>query len=732
MCSKAPAIRLCLSTSLDGSSVMAENLLADRYQLIKPLGEGGFAKTHLAINRQQGDAPCVVKHLTPAKSSPQFLETSRRLFKAEADVLHRLGNHNRIPTLRDAFEAEGEFYLVQEFIDGKSLSDIFKEQLYCTETQIIELLADVLPILDFIHQEQVIHRDIKPSNLMRRHTDGKLMLIDFGAVKEITTQFYTAGSEQFTVSIGTQGYSAPEQMSGRPRYSSDLYSLGMTVIRGLTGRSPTELPENPQTGELLWENVAPDVSPGLKVFLQRLTHISVYQRYSSANAALADLQHLDTLADPPAFDLPETALDPDPNPPQPTKRQWLSRAIAPMLIAAAVMLIRQLGGWVPLELIIYDEWVQRRPPLESDDRLLLVEITEADLKELKQSTLSDTIVSQAIQTLQNHDPRVIGLDLYRNMPQGEGQEALLNTLEAENIIAIRQLGTTASDAISAPSSVSPDQVGFNDFPIDSDGVVRRSLLLASTTNRPEAEVLYSLALRLALAYLEPLNILPLASEANSDVLELNGTSLAPLDSNFGGYRDVDDAGYQIMLQYRSANGVVPSLRLTHLLEGQFTDEMIRDRIVLIGTTAPSAKDIFYTPYSEVSDEDFLMPGVVLHAQATSQILSAVLDGHRLSWALPEAAEIGWILVWAIGGGWFGSAIKHPWLMGICLVGGGIILVAGSAIVFMANGWLPLMPASMAFVGSAIATALSRNYLPQQQGYSAISSTDVAPSLSVPK
>ncbi|HEY9888761.1 MAG TPA: CHASE2 domain-containing protein, partial [Candidatus Obscuribacterales bacterium] len=502
---------------------MTENLLAARYEIMRPLGEGGFAKTYLAKDWQRQQAVCVIKHLTPANSSPQFLGTARRLFKAEAAVLRRLGTHDRIPALWDAFEAEGEFYLVQEFIDGESLHDIFKRQPVFTEAQIIALLTEVLPILAYIHQEQVIHRDIKPSNLMRRYADGKLMLIDFGAVKEITTEFHTASSEQFTVSIGTQGYSAPEQMAGRPRYSSDLYSLGMTVIRGLTGRSPTELPENPHTGELLWEAIAPSVSPGLKVFLQRLTQVSVYQRYPSAAAALDDLAHLDTLAAPPSLDLPPTMLPLSLPAPPPRHRQWLRRAIAPGLVTAIVLLIRQLGGWVPLELALYDQGVQRLTAAARDERLLLVEITEADLQTLQQPTPSDAVLARTLRTLQTYQPTVIGVDLYRDLPQGEGHAELLAALAAENVIAIRKLGVRASEAIAAPRTVTPDRVGINDFPIDADGVVRRNLLFASVNNRPDGEVLYSFGLRLALAYLAREGITPVESALNPDYLALNGT-----------------------------------------------------------------------------------------------------------------------------------------------------------------------------------------------------------------
>ena len=683
---------------------MIGTLLLERYQLIKPLGEGGFAKTYLAEDLQQGKAQCVIKHLTPARRSLQFLNTARRLFEAEAAALRRLGTHDRIPELIDAFETDGEFFLVQAYIDGEPLNTIFRRQRYLTEPEMIELLEEVLPILAFIHQQQVIHRDIKPSNLMRRHADGKLVLIDFGAVKEITTQPYTAGGDQLTVSIGTQGYAPPEQLAGRPRYSSDLYGLGMTVIHGLTGRSPTELPENPQTGELVWHTEAPETSPGLAVFLQRLTHPSIYQRYPSAEAALEDLRHLETLANPLNLEFPETTLTPIA-----LSRRWLGGVVASLVITAIVLLIRQLGGWVPLELLVYDAWVQQRPDLGYDDRLLLLEITEADLKALNRPTPSDRTLNQAIQALQVHQPRVIGLDLYRELPQGEGHEELLETLKADNIIAIRKLGNSPSDAIPAPRTVAPERVGFNDFPVDDDGFIRRMMLFAEDA---EGYVLSSFALQLALAYLASEDVIPLVSEVNEEYVDLNGTTFFPLGPHFGGYRNLDSRGYQLMLRYRSAVNAAPRLSLTDLLEGRFEATLIRDRIVVIGTTAPSGKDLFYTPFSRGDDEEFQMAGAMLHVQVTSQILSAAMNGQTLPWAFPEAAEMVWIVVGAAGGGALGWSLQRLWRLGVGFVGGGAVLIGVPAIAFSAGGWLPILPASVAFTGAMMATALYRSYASQ--------------------
>lgn len=682
---------------------MIEPVLAKRYRLLRQLGAGGFGRTYLAEDLQQGHRHCVVKHLTPASQSRQFLQTARRLFETEADVLRRLGEHNQIPALLDAFEAENEFYLVQAYVSGHPLSAELKSGQTHAEAEVIQWLQDVLPILDFIHQNQVIHRDIKPSNLMRRAADGRLVLIDFGAVKEITTQLQGTTLERFTISIGTQGYAPAEQLAGRPRYSSDLYALGMLVLQALTGYAPTEIPEHPETGELHWQAIAPPISPGLVTFLSRLTHPSVHQRYASAADALADLARLEELAaEQPT--LSTTTLTPDTDrPPQ----HRLGSLLTALVMVVGILLVRQLGGWMPLELMVYDAMVRLQPALGPDPRLLILEITEADLRRLQRPTPADRTLADAIDILQRHQPRVIGLDMHRELPQGEGHERLLQTLAAPNIVAIRKIGNRPSEAIPAPATVPPEQVGFNDFPVDPDGVIRRNLLFASTGNTDDSEVLYSFGLRLVLQYLEDEGILPQPSAVNPDYLQLDEVVFHPLDANFGGYRGIDAAGYQLLLRYRANRGGFRRLSLTDLLEGQFSPDWIKDRMVLIGMTAETGKDLFYTPYSATASANHRMAGVTLHAQMASQLLSAVLLGRRLPWAWSEAWELLWILGWGAIGGGLGWRLSHPLMLGVSVIGALVIIVGTAAIASLMGGWIPVLAASFACLGSAAGVALYR-------------------------
>ncbi len=214
---------------------MNAQLLSRRYEIVQVLGRGAFGHTFLAKDVQRpGNPSCVVKQLSYASQDPQALADARRLFKSEAETLEKLGQHDQIPTLLAEFEENKQFYLVQQFIDGHTLDHEIRYPQRWTENQVINLLTEVLPILVFVHSQGVIHRDIKPANLMRRSSDGKLVLIDFGAVKEINNQI-PQGQSVPTVAIGTPAYMPMEQFQGFPLFNSDIYALGMIAVQTLLG-----------------------------------------------------------------------------------------------------------------------------------------------------------------------------------------------------------------------------------------------------------------------------------------------------------------------------------------------------------------------------------------------------------------------------------------------------------------------------------------------------------------
>ncbi|NEP01083.1 MAG: protein kinase [Symploca sp. SIO2E9] len=272
---------------------MLGKLLRGHYQVVRVLSAGGFGQTYIAkdIDRP-GHPDCVVKHLKPASNNPSFLETARRLFKREAEILEQLGKHDQIPRLLAYFEEDQEFYLVQDFIKGQPLNTELPPGHRWSESKVIQLLQDVSSILNFVHCQGVIHRDVKPNNLIRRQEDGRLVLIDFGAVKQIrepATEIQTQPNSTATI-IGTKGYMPLEQVRGKPRPNSDIYALGMIGIQALTGVEPFQLREDAK-GELIWQYRG-KVSEGLAVIVCKMVSYHFKDRYQSTSQVLQALQPL--------------------------------------------------------------------------------------------------------------------------------------------------------------------------------------------------------------------------------------------------------------------------------------------------------------------------------------------------------------------------------------------------------------------------------------------------------
>ncbi|HLO85018.1 MAG TPA: WG repeat-containing protein, partial [Nostocaceae cyanobacterium] len=269
---------------------MTAQILRQRYKIIKQLAQGGFGETFLAEDLDLPVTPkpkCVVKRIQPQMINPDVV----RLFEKEGEILYKLGqNHGQIPKLFAYFQQNGQFYLIQEFIDGHDLSQEILAGKKWNESEVIKFLQEVLELLAYIHQNSVIHRDVKPANIMRRR-DGKLVLIDFGIVKEVgATRVHPSGYTSRTLAVGTPGYMPSEQALGKPKPSSDLYALGMTAIQALTGMMPELLIEESNC-EVVWQNYA-TVSDRLAEILNKMVRYDFRQRYSDANEVLQALNQL--------------------------------------------------------------------------------------------------------------------------------------------------------------------------------------------------------------------------------------------------------------------------------------------------------------------------------------------------------------------------------------------------------------------------------------------------------
>lgn len=267
--------------------------LSGRYRIVQELGRGGFGVTYIAEDLQRpGNPRCVVKLFEPAAKDPYTLNAGKNLFDREAQALEKLGSHDQIPRLLAHFEDNQKFYLVQEFIEGHDLSEELQPSKQLSENVVIQLLEDILEVLAFVHEQGVIHRDIKPSNIRRRKSDGKLVLIDFGAVKQVTTQVVNSqGQPNVTIAIGSPGYMPSEQSGGKPQFSSDVYAVGMIGIKALTGVFPINT--DAETGEVSWRNLR-KVDLKLANIIDTMVRYDFRQRYPRAQLALQAIKTLST------------------------------------------------------------------------------------------------------------------------------------------------------------------------------------------------------------------------------------------------------------------------------------------------------------------------------------------------------------------------------------------------------------------------------------------------------
>ncbi|MEA5505911.1 YARHG domain-containing protein [Halotia wernerae UHCC 0503] len=280
---------------------MTIQLLNDRYQVIRTLGAGGFGETFLAEDTYMpSKRRCVVKQLRPIQNNPQIYQLVQERFQREAAILEDLsGSTDQIPALYAYFTSNGQFYLVQEWVEGDTLTAKLQKQGLFSESAIQELLVNLLPVLEYVHSKRIVHRDIKPDNIIVRDRDRKSVLIDFGAVREsMGTVVNSQGLPTSSIVIGTPGYMPSEQAAGRPVYSSDLYSLGVTAIYLLTGKQPQQLETDPQTAEIMWQQYASHVNPMILGIIDKAIAYHPRDRYPTARAMLDALQSI-TIPIPP-------------------------------------------------------------------------------------------------------------------------------------------------------------------------------------------------------------------------------------------------------------------------------------------------------------------------------------------------------------------------------------------------------------------------------------------------
>jgi CHASE2 domain-containing sensor protein/predicted Ser/Thr protein kinase len=383
-------------------------------------------------------------------------------------------------------------------------------------------------------------------------------------------------------------------------------------------------------------------------------------------------------------------------------------------VTGLVIGAKQLGWLEAGELAAYDGSIRWHKPLPPDPRLLVVAITEADIARQGAWPLPDRTIARAIAKLTAANASIIGLDIFRATPVNPGHAELVKIWDTnDRIIPGCHHRNLKNPGIAGPPGIPAQQLGFVDILVDRDSIVRRALLFISRDPKSPCTSETALSLQVAQEYLLRQHQIQGKFTSNRQ-FQLATTHFPPISSNDGGYQAAESGGYQILLNYRSANNVAPIVTISDLLENKVDPQLIKNRIVLIGSTASSLKDEFLTPYSEGRAEDATMPGVMLHAQITSQILSAVLDKQPLWWFISEWQEGVWISGWCLVGGIIAWYVRHPARLLVAIGGALLFLVGGFAIAIGQTAWLPLISPAIGLIASSIGVLGWNSYRTQQQ------------------
>ncbi|WP_293338112.1 CHASE2 domain-containing protein [Microcoleus sp. CAWBG58] len=391
--------------------------------------------------------------------------------------------------------------------------------------------------------------------------------------------------------------------------------------------------------------------------------------------------------------------------------------LASLVVTGMVLGVRQTGGLETYELKAFDLLMRSRPEEKPDPRLLVVTATEEDVAKY-QFPLPDGILAQAIAKLKAYKPQTIALDIWRDVPREPGHAELVRELKQnENLIAVCSVGNPSDfnkPDIGTLVAVPEERLGFSDVVKDADNILRRQLLSMNIDKNAKCQADLSLSFQIALNYLHSAHKIE-PTLTKDQQLKIGNTIFRRLQFYTGGYQQNEDngqifGGYQILLNYRAVTEVAEKVTLTELLNGEINPKQIKDKIVLIGVTAASAKDYHATPYSSGGTEFKEMPGVMVQAQMVSQILSAVLDGRSLIWVLPQWGEFLWIGSWSFIGGVLASRVHRRKILALSAVIAIAVLSLMCWVLLIWGGWMPLIPSVLVFVatgGSTIGFGLGK-------------------------
>ncbi|MEH1894204.1 MAG: CHASE2 domain-containing protein [Nostoc sp.] len=394
-------------------------------------------------------------------------------------------------------------------------------------------------------------------------------------------------------------------------------------------------------------------------------------------------------------------------------KQSLSRGhrelITAVSVAVCVLLLHSIGLLQSLELAALDQFFRLRPNEPPEERITIVVIDESYLNEIRSWPIPDTKIAQLLQKLNVHKPLAVGLDIYRNLPVEPGNQELRNVYKSmTNLIGIELLTNDKNKNISVlpPQGLNQNQVGFNNLLYDLDGKVRRSLLYWYVDNQPHE----SFALKLALLYLKSKGIIPTKAKNNPEYLQLGKAAFTRFEANDGAYVGADDRGYQLLTNFPKPKCQGSSKELCNfrqvsmrdVLADKVKENLIKDRIVLIGSTAPSLQDFVFIPYSSsLMGTAKPVPGIQLQAYFISELISAALGGRPLLKVWPDLVEDLWIFVWSYLGAVTTWRILHATRGLLSILVSCFVLTLSAYLAFLYGWWIPLIPSLFSFASSAI-------------------------------
>ncbi|MEM7062642.1 MAG: CHASE2 domain-containing protein [Cyanobacteria bacterium P01_B01_bin.77] len=697
--------------------------LNGRYQLTQRLGEGGFGETwEILVDGQIKVLKILVKNF------PKAIE----LFQREAQVLSQL-DHPGIPKV----DAESYFsYVVDgmskpihgyvmEKIEGIDLEQWMKDrgEQPISQLQLLNWLTELTKILQYLHQHNFLHRDIKPANIMLKN-DGTLVLIDFGGVKDAAETYLQNQLGDVTgTRIATRGYTPTEQMDGQAVAQSDFFALGRTCVYLLTGKEPSRF--SSVFGKLVWKSNSLSLQSELVDFIDELMAPFPDQRPQTAQEILDKLSLIQRIIEHAIRVSSEE---------QPTKIENLIGyiytpssvpvskrlrigSLSSIAISALVLGLRFVGVLQPLEMKAYDIFLRLRPLEQPDERLAVITINDDDLRfqdELGfsrqgewQSIAYDGALQKLIHTLEEYQPRAIGLDIYLDeMNEQESKELVQPLRNPEKLTTVCKVGNNPIFSLKNSGST---QLGFSNLELDRDQILRRHLLLGNFGESGTCNAFYAFSVQLANQYLSQEGIS--GSFTDDEYLRFDNVVLKNLTLRTNGYQKLQLIGAQILLNFRSVSTprkIAKNLSLQDILMGDFEPTDIQDKIIFIGVDRPNEirdRDYWQTPFG------IEIPGVFIHAHMTSQLISAVLDDRPIIQTLAQPLEVLIIASIALWGSSIAIFSIHNRLKLLIHLLTLAISTLIAFILFLEGWWLPIVPYLLALVGANLTTLLATNSKP---------------------